>query len=298
MSASSTVLVTGACGFIGRHLVAALAAQGWSVRALSRDPSRAPREVRDAAALVKGDLRDADALREALRGASALVHLAAAKADEPESVAINVGGAKNLVEACRAAGVARVVNVGTQASRIPGAGLYGRSKAAADAVFAASGLAVTTLRPSLVYGPGDAGAFGKLAGAVRRLPLVPLLGGAGARFWPVDARDLSRAIAACLRAPSTAGKTYDVGGPQPATMAELVALIGGRLGRRARTLPLPAAPFLWAAELGRMLSPRFPISPSNIIGAARSAPDADFQALWRELALTPRSLEEGLREAL
>jgi nucleoside-diphosphate-sugar epimerase len=85
--------------------------------------------------IVQADMRDAEALHRAVRDTDAVVHLAAAKADEKDSEEINVGGARHLVGACRAAGCLRIVNISTQSAKILCRGLYARTKSAADEVF-------------------------------------------------------------------------------------------------------------------------------------------------------------------
>ncbi|MBI2386957.1 MAG: NAD-dependent epimerase/dehydratase family protein [Elusimicrobia bacterium] len=291
------ILITGAAGFIGRRL-AVLLAEKHAVRCLVRDASRAKGLLPAGVELVAGDMTDAASLQAAVAGADAVVHLAARKGDEPDVVAVNVGGARSLVAACRAAGVRRVVNVGSQASRLPRRGAYGETKAQADEVFAASGLEVTTVMPSLVYGPKDPGAFGKLARVTATAPFVPVIGDGSVRFQPVHVDDLCAVIAGCLAEPKTAGKTYSVGGPESVTLVELIDRIGAALGKKPRRVHLP----YWAAMgiarvLGLFLAAP-PLSVSNVTGAVQSAPDADYRTVFVELGIEPRPLADGLKDAL
>lgn len=291
-----TILITGAAGFIGRRL-ASLLAERFAVRCLVRDLPRAKRLLPPAAELVRGDMTDAGSLAAAASGADAVVHFAALKSDEPDTVAVNVGGAVNLVAACKAAGVRRVINVGTQASRLARRGAYGESKAKADEIFAASGLDVTTLLPSLVYGKRDTGAFGKLARAAASSPVVPVIGDGTARFRPVHVDDVCAVVTGCLAEPRTIGRVYHVGGPDAITLNALIDLIGERLGRAPLKLHLPETA---AMLIARLLAParRPPLTISNVLGAVQSAPDADYGEVFAELGLKPRSLADGLNDAL
>ena len=88
---------------------------------------------------------------------------------------MNVGGASALVAACRAAGCRRVIAMSTQHVHLARPGVYGRTKRIADAIFLGSGLDVTLLRPSLVYGAGERGVFVKLQRLVRKLPVIPVI---------------------------------------------------------------------------------------------------------------------------
>ena len=292
-----TILVTGASGFIGRRL-AALLISDYSVRCLVRDVARARAVLPAAAELVRGDMTDAASLKAAAAGASAVVHLAALKSDERDIVAVNVGGARNLVEACRAAGLRRVVNVGSQAARMARRGDYGDTKAQSDAVFGASGLEVTTLLPSVVYGPRDPGVFGKLARVTSSAPFVPVIGDGRARYQPVHVDDVCAVVAGCLREPGTVGKTYSVGGPESITLEGLIDLVGAAQGRKPLKVHVPGWAALAAARVLALVFATPPLSRSNVLGAVQSVPDADYGRIFAELGLKPRPLAEGVKDSL
>lgn len=291
------ILITGAAGFIGRRLALLLADQ-YTVRCLVRDALRAKPLLPSSVELVPGDMTDAATLKAAVSGVEAVVHLAALKSDEPDIVAVNVGGAHNLVAACKAAGARRVINVSSQAARLERRGAYGQSKADADAVFAASGLEVTTLLPSLVYGPHDSGVFNKLARVITSAPFVPVIGDGRTTYRTVHVDDVCAVIAGCLRETTTIGKTFCVGGPETTTFDGLVDMIGAAQGRRPFKIHIPG----WAAMIiARVLAPFFsspPLSVSNVLGAIQSAPDADYAEVFTHLGLKPRQLAVGLKDAL
>lgn len=291
-----TVLVTGATGFIGRVLVRLIHADRCRVRCLVRDERRARALLGPGPELAQGDLRDAESVRRAASGAAAVAHLAALKSDEPDISAVNVQGAAVLVRACREKGISRIVNVSTQATRIRERGAYGRTKAEGDELFRCSGLGVTTLLPSLVYGPDDPGVFGKLARWVAAFPVVPILG--GARYRPVHVEDLARLIYACLLTPLPAGREYDVGGPDAVTLEELVDRIAACRKTTRLKAPIPAWAALGAAKVLSAFLYKPPLSVSNVLGAIHSAPDGDFSAVWAETGLHPRALDEGLKDCV
>lgn len=292
-----TILITGAAGFIGRRL-AALLVEKHSVRCMVRDAGRAKDLLPSGVALVEGDMTDAASLNAAVAGVDAVVHLAAAKNDEPATVAVNVGGAANLVAACKAAGVKRVINVGTQASRLARRGAYGETKLKSDEILNASGLEVTTLLPSLVYGPRDSGAFGKLARATARAPFVPVIGDGTVRFNPIHVDDLCRVVEGCLSEPKTAGRTFNVGGSETVTLNALIDMIGVQLGKTPLKFHLPEEAAMLIARMlsGVMSAP--PLTVSNVLGAVQSAPDADYAAVFDVVGFKPRPLSNGMKEAL
>jgi NADH dehydrogenase len=295
--AKKKVLITGATGYIGRRL-AALLAPKYAVRGLVRDVERAKGLLPSTVELVKGDMTNAASLDAAVFGAEAVVHLAALKSDEPGIVAVNVGGALNLAAACKAAGTRRVINIGSQASRMARRGDYGNTKAESDAILNASGLEVTTLLPSVVYGPNDPGVFGKLARVAAKSPVVPVIGDGKARYQPVHVDDLCAVIAGCLRDSRTAGKTYSVGGPEAITLEGLIDLVAKRQGVSPLKLHLPGPVAMTIASALSLVFASPPLSKSNVLGAIQSVPDADYTGIFAELGLKPRSLAAGLEDGI
>ena len=288
-------VVTGAAGFIGRQVVAELLRRGWRVRAFVHTQDRWTTIEAPGVTRLVGDVRDAAALREAVAGADAAISLAACKMDEPESEATNVGGARNLVDAARAGGVRRIINISTQSAKLPRPGVYGRTKRAADEVFAAAGLDVTTLRPSLVYGADDPGVFGTVQRFIDRLPIVPVCGDGLWISAPVHVVDVARAIVDCLERPSTIGQTYDLGGPDLVAFDALIDRIAHHLGHRRPKFHVPVALALPIVRLVRRFWPRAPISVSNVLGSTQDTA-LDLGPASRDFAFTPCALARGLDE--
>jgi nucleoside-diphosphate-sugar epimerase len=292
---TGTVLVTGATGFIGSALVPRLVRAGYVPRLLVRCPlaqqPASPVEV------VVGDVSDPAALRAAARDAVAIIHLAAAtsggRLDPATAYRVNVGSASALVEAVRGSGV-RLIVISTQHVYLRAPGLYGRTKRMADRILLESGVPVTILRPSLVYGPGSRGVFVRLATLVRKLPVIPVIGPGQWRLRPLFLDDLLDVIVDVLARPELAGRTYDVGGPDLVTYDELLAAICAAIGRRCRTVHLPlGVSYALAWTLERIL-PSPPLTTDNVRGAQRDA-HCDLRALERDLGRRLTPLAEGLR---
>lgn len=290
----SQVTVFGAAGFIGRVTVEELRRAGWRVRAFVRPSELHPFAASPDVDVTQGDIRDAETVRLALAGSVAVVNLAGAKADEPESEAVNVGGARNLVAAARAAGGVRIVHISTQAVKIARQGIYARTKLAAERVFEASDIPVTILRPSVVYGAGESGVFAAMRRAIVRLPVVPVPGDGRWVSAPVHVADVGKAIVACLVTPATIGRTYDLGGPDRLSMDELLDRMAVHCGRRCRKLHIPFAVALPLARVAVAVLPRAPLSVSNVLGSNQEIP-IDIGPARRDFGFEPRSLEEGLR---
>jgi nucleoside-diphosphate-sugar epimerase len=241
---SLRVAVTGATGFVGRHAVAALAADGCSLSLLCRRDPRleaGSAEIR----LVPGGLEDAAALDSLVDGAEVILHMAGAirARDRAGFMAVNRDGAAALARArARAAPGARVVVVSSLAAREPDLSPYAASKAAGERALAeGAGDGLCVLRPAAVYGPGDRETLRLFRAA--RLPVQPLLNGPQARLTVIHARDLARAIAAAVRGPQLAG-VWELSDARTDgyAWAELAAAARAAAdGRRTRRLRLPPA---------------------------------------------------------
>ncbi|HLH92652.1 MAG TPA: NAD-dependent epimerase/dehydratase family protein [Xanthobacteraceae bacterium] len=241
------VLVTGATGFCGRPLVAKLLDAGYAVRAAVRGTPSPP--FAPAVEIVDADLATPIDWVPLLAGVDAVVHLAAiahARARIPDARydAINHQATAALGQAAHAAGVQHVVFLssvraqsGSAADRVltermkpAPTDAYGRSKLAAEAALAASGVPFTILRPVLIYGPGLKGNLRALA-RLAALPLPLPLGGLTNRRSLLGIDNLVGAILLVLQTPTTRGETYLVADPQPITFADIVAAFRAANGR-------------------------------------------------------------------
>jgi NADH dehydrogenase len=142
-----------------------------------------------------------------------------------------------VAAACRAAGIRRVIHVSALGVAPDAPSNYLRSKAAGEQVWRESGLDVTVLRPSVIFGARDSflNLFAQLQSVA---PFIPL-GGAHARFQPVWVEDVAQAVVRCLDRPATIGQVFECAGPQQFTLADLVRLAGRLSGHPRPILPLP-----------------------------------------------------------
>ncbi len=260
------VLVTGATGYLGHAVCRTLLERGWHVRALCR-PHSSPSFTEEAIDCVPGDLTDPESLRRACQNVTHIVHLAARKSDEPDSVAVNVEGTRALIHAAKEAQVPYIVNVSTQSAKLPKRGVYGETKRQADELFMQSGLQVTTLRFSLIYGGENSGVFDALS-ALCRLPLVPVFGNGKALFAPIHRDDAAEAIVRALEHAEIAGNTFDVGGPQQLSFNALLGCVMEENGTKRPLIHIPVWVGLLAARVAALL-PHPPLTRSNVLGGAQ-----------------------------
>jgi uncharacterized protein YbjT (DUF2867 family) len=241
----NSVLVVGGSGFLGRHLVAALAARGIKVIVPTRRRERAKHlillptvEVVEADIFTPGVLERLAAGRQAVVNLVGILHGRRGRPDErgpndygPDFARVHVELPQALIAACRASGARRLLQVSAIGASPAAPSEYLRSKAFGEqAVLAADDLNVTVFRPSIVFGPEDR-FLNSFAALLKLLPgmAVPC---PDARFQPVYVGDVARAMVAALDDPQTRGKVYELCGPQAYTMRQLVEYVCAATGRR------------------------------------------------------------------
>jgi len=239
------VLVLGGSGFVGRHLVAALAARGIKVTVPSRRRERAkhllPLPTVD---LVESDIMAPGALEALARGKQAVINLVGIL--HGDFTRVHAGLPGMVVAACRSCGVGRVLHMSALGASPSAPSEYLRTKAMGEeAALAATDLAVTAFRPSVMFGPEDAflNTFARLA---RTFPVLPIAC-PRARFQPVYVVDVANVMSRALDDLSTRGKTYELCGPREYTLKELVELVCEMTGRRRAVIGLSDRLSYWQA---------------------------------------------------
>jgi len=249
------ILVVGGSGFVGRHLVAALAARGARVTVPTRRRERAkPLILLPTVDVVEADLREPAALANLAAGCDAVVNLAGIL-HGPDFKLAHVELAQAVVNACRGAQVKRLLHMSALGADPEAPSEYLRSKGVGErAVLAADDLEVTVFRPSVIFGPEDR--FLNLFAQLAALSPVLALAAPEARFQPVYVGDVVKAMLAALDglAPSsdTVGKRYDLCGPHECTLRELLEFVCAVTGRTRLVIGLPdSLAYLqaWAMEL-------------------------------------------------
>lgn len=270
----STVLVTGANGFVGSHLVPALIDAGHQVLALVRgDAGAAVVEQRLNAGqrgrmeTRRGDVTQPGSLPAALAGADTVLHLAAVARDRDGGATlrlVNTEGTRNILAAASAAGVRRFVHLGALGVVDDPTLHYASSKARAMTLVRESGLDWTILSPSLLFGPRD-GFFNILAGLVRMSPgIVPITGRGEARFQPLAIGDLAKAVVTVLGDDATVGREYLLGGPRHWTYREIVEEVLRGMGTRRLLVPMPVGLIRLVAGAGEALRLPFPVATDQL----------------------------------
>jgi NADH dehydrogenase len=235
------VLVTGATGFIGPHVVHALRSRDVAVRALVRDPARAGRLAAWGVELVRGDVTDPSSLRAAAEGADAVIHLVAIIVGRPADFErVMAQGTRDLVAAAQEAGVRRFVLASALGldERSKDAVPYFRAKWAMERAVEESGLDHVIFRPSFVFGR-DGGVLPTFVRLARFAPVTPIVGPGTQRLQPIWVDDVAEYYTRALDQPGVANRMFEIGGPDAPTWNEFWERLKRVLGTRRPSLHVP-----------------------------------------------------------
>lgn len=246
MSTASSQLVTvfGGSGFIGRHVVRALAKRGYRVRVAVRRPDLAfflqPLGNVGQIHAVQANLRYPASIDRAIEGADVVINLVGilSESGRQRFQTVQANGAKAIAEAAARKGISRFVQMSAIGADSASPSAYARSKAAGEAAVHAAIKEAIIIRPSIVFGPED-DFFNRFAALARILPGLPLIGGGETRFQPVFVGDVAEVVARAVDGSLKAGATYELGGPEVKTFRELLETLLRTIHRKRLLLPLP-----------------------------------------------------------
>jgi NADH dehydrogenase len=292
----TTVSVFGGTGFLGRRLVRRLAAEGSAVRVAVRHPDRARSALRAAGlgrvTVFGADVRDQITVAVAVAGADAVINAVSAYVERNGVTfeAVHEQGAETLAREAAAAGVAHFVLVSGIGADPTSGFPYIRARGRGERVVQQAFPGATIVRPSAMFGPGDA-LFGTLSHLARLLPVLPLIGGGHTHLQPVYVEDVAEAITRILADPATAGRTYELAGPAVYTLRELFEITLRLTGRRRLFVPVPFAVAELQARLFELLA-NPPLTTGQIdLLKADNVASGTLPGL-RELNIEPKAVEE------
>ena len=265
--AQQKVLITGGAGFLGINLARFLAPKGYALVSLDI-ADFTYLDMGDRVTIIKGDIRDRQAVDRAMQGVDIVVHTAAALPlySKEDIYTTDVVGTRTLLEAAKRHGVKRFIHISSTAvygipdhhplyedDRLEGVGPYGQAKIQAEMVcleYRAKGLVVPIIRPKSFVGPERLGVFALLYDWALDKRNFPMIGSGRNRYQLLDVEDLCEAICLCLTLPAElANDTFNVGAAEFGTMREDYQAVLDRAGFGKRIVPFPATPAIWGLRL-------------------------------------------------
>jgi NADH dehydrogenase len=237
------VTVFGGSGFIGRHVVRALARSGWRVLVASRRPDLAfhlqPSGRVGQINAVQANLRYPDSVARAVRDADAVVNLVGllSQSGEQRFDAIHNLGAQAVAKAAKEAGSGVFVQMSAIGADPAQSSHYASSKAQGEEAVRIFRPDAIIFRPSVVFGPEDQ-FFNRFAAMARYLPVLPLIGGGATKLQPVFVGDVAKAVALAVDGKAEFGATYEFGGPEIATLRRIMEFVLEATERKRPLLPI------------------------------------------------------------
>ena len=266
---TNLVTVFGGSGFLGRHVVRALAEAGYRVRVAVRHPNLAnyllPMGQVGQIQIVKTNALKPKEVAAAIHGAEAVVNLVGVlySRGRQSFENLHVKAAETIASAAKTADARVLVHMSSLGVSPESPSAYARTKATGEWRVREAFPAATILRPSIVFGPEDE-FFNRFATMARYLPFLPLVGGGRTRFQPVFAGDVAAAVLKAVKDPAlTRGRTYELGGPSVYTFRELMAFILKETARQRRLIGIP----FWLASLEAswlQFLPNPPLTPDQV----------------------------------
>jgi NADH dehydrogenase len=258
------VLVTGAGGFIGRHLIPRLVSRGHRVRALARIAPSEPGSAIPGVEWLVADLTRRDSLAGIAGGCDRVVHLAG-RFEAVDGISLgrlHGTGTRNLVWEVLKSDVERIVLVSAHGAS-PDGGEFFRTKFEAEDIVLSCGIDPIILRPTVVYGPGDH-FTDPVVRILRSFPVFPMMGDGTFELQPLAVEDMVDVLTQAVERPELVGQLVDVAGPERLSFVRIVRLLGEAIGRPRPIIPLPAAFARPASRLAEILGIPRPFSVSQL----------------------------------
>ena len=282
---------------MGRNLVSRLMKGGYPVTILTHKTP--PIESKEGGvSYTEGSVGDLDALRRTFDGAAAVFHLVGIIAETKSKTfeTTVVEGTKNVVEACRKSGVAKIIYLSAMGTSVDAPTVYHRTKYAAEQAVALSGIEYVILRPSVIYGPGD-GFVSLLTRMIKASPITPVIGDGRYRLQPVYIDDVVSAMIKSLTLASASGRIIELGGPEKLEYLEILNIIRSVLNKRQVNFHIPVWVMKPIAFFLEKIARPAPITRDQLI-MMEMGNTGDISQMIELFSINPVKMEDGLRKYL
>ncbi len=293
------ITIIGGSGFLGRHIVRALARRGYRIRVACRRPDLAghlqPLGNTGQIMMVQANVRYPASLAAACEGAYAVINLTGVlySAGAQSFDAVHAFGAEASARAAHDARARLFIQMSAIGADENSPAQYAQSKAEGEKRARAAFPGAIILRPSIVFGPED-DFFNRFAGMARLSPFLPLIGGGETKFAPVFVGDIAEAVARLVDSGEASGKTFEFGGPEVFTFRQLMQFTLDTIGRKRLLLPLPwGIARLQAAVLGLLPKPLLTLDQVEMLKTDNVVSEAARQGglTLEALGIVPQGIE-------
>jgi len=289
------VAVTGGTGFVGKVVVSELLGAGYEVQILSRGT---PEMLPEGARHFAGNVVTGEGLDAFVAGVDSVIHLVGIirEAGSNTFELVHHKGTVNIIVAAAQAGVRRYLHMSAMGTREGAASIYHQTKYAGEEAVRASGLDWTIFRPSTIFGPGDS-FINMLAGMMRKLPVLPVIGAGTNKMQPVFVENVAAAFKNTLESDVHIGKTYELGGPDLLNFMQILGIISQVIDKKPLLLPVPVQIVAPAVKLAQLLKLPLPISSDQLIMLGEDNIRTGGDPV-EELGIEWTPFEEGIRQYL
>jgi uncharacterized protein YbjT (DUF2867 family) len=297
-STSKTITIFGGTGFLGRHIVWALAKTGATIRIATRSPQHAyflrPAGTVGQVVPVFCNVRDDASVAAVLKGATHAINLVGILNQSGRNTfyRLHVEAAERIAKACRANDVQLLIHVSALGASLDAPSKYSQSKAQGENKVIHAFPRSVIFRPSIIFGPED-NFFNKFASMARLSPLLPLIGGGHTKFQPVYVGDIAKAVRNILEDPAAEkyyGQIYEFGGPKTYTFRELMEALKACTLQDVflASIPMPLAKMMGAVA---GLLPGKPLTVDNVRSLSKDSVIQSGTPGLRDLGVDPTGLE-------
>ena len=283
------VYLTGATGFVGRHMLERLLAEGHAVRAAVRDPQKASLAKRAKIEFVAGDIVEGTGLDQGMQGCDAVIHLVGIIVEKGTNTFERVHhlGTRNVVEAAKRTGIKRFVHMSALGVRANGVAPYQTTKWKGEEEVRQSGITFCILRPSLIFGEGD-GFVTQMMATMRSAPLLrPVPGDGTPKFRPIAVEDVTTCFERALTYEAATNQTVELGGADELTLNEVLEEIARCAGVRKPAVHIPMPVMMAGATVALKLLKNPPVTVDQL-RMLREGSTCDIGPMKRIFGVNPR----------
>lgn len=291
------ILVTGATGYVGGRLTAALEQAGHRVRCLARRPEALDGRVAAATKVVGGDCLDPTTLRAALEGVDTAYYLVHSMGSTTDFASLDRHAARNFGHAARAAGVRRIVYLGGLGEPSDDLSLHLKSRHETGEILRESGVPVIEFRASIVIGSGSL-SFEMVRALVERLPVMICPKWVSVATQPIGIEDIVAYLMASLDLPDGTSGIYEIGGPDVVSYGDIMREYAGQRGLRRWLIPVPVlTPRLSSLWLG-LVTPLYARVGRKLINSLRNPTIVSSDQVRHLFPIRPRNLRDAIARAI